>query len=148
VYREAREYLEGITKYGSVLGLDNIKELLRRLGNPQNELQIVHIAGTNGKGSTLAFISTILKTAGYKVGRYCSPAVFHYREIIQVNEEYITKESLCDLTFKIKAVIYEMLEEGLAHPTVFEVETALAFLYFRQEKCDIVVLETGAWRTT
>lgn len=143
MYREAREYLKGITKYGSVLGLDSINELLRRLGNPQNELKFVHIAGTNGKGSTLAFISTILKTAGYKTGRYCSPAVFNYREIIQVDEEYITKKSLSDLTFIIKDAILSMLEDGLSHPTIFEVETALAFLYFKQEKCDIVVLETG-----
>ncbi len=143
MYREARQYLEGITKYGSVLGLDSIKELLKRLGNPQKELQFVHIAGTNGKGSTLAFISTILKTAGYKIGRYCSPAVFSYREIIQVNEENITQEALSNLTFVIRDVILTMLAEGLPHPTIFEVETVLAFLYFKQEKCNLVVLETG-----
>lgn len=143
MYKEAREYLNGITKYGSVLGLDTIKELLKRLGNPQNDLKFVHIAGTNGKGSTLAFISTILKESGYKTGRYLSPSVFSYREKIQVNEEYITKESLASLTFLIKDVIHSMLEEGLAHPTIFEVETAIAFLFFKQEKCDIVVLETG-----
>jgi dihydrofolate synthase/folylpolyglutamate synthase len=143
MYREAREYLNGIVKYGSVLGLDSIKELLKRLGNPQNDLKFIHIAGTNGKGSTLAFVSTILKLAGYKTGRYLSPTVFSYREKIQVNEEYITKEALTKLTFQIKEAILTMLEDGLSHPTIFEVETVLAFLYFKQEQCDIVVLETG-----
>lgn len=143
MYREARVYLNEITKYGSILGLDSIKELLNRLGNPQNDLKFVHIAGTNGKGSTLAFVSTILRVAGYKTGRYSSPSVFSYREKIQVNEEDITKESLTRLTFQVKEVIQTMIEEGLPHPTIFEVETVLAFLYFKQEQCDIVVLETG-----
>ncbi|MFA9377499.1 MAG: folylpolyglutamate synthase/dihydrofolate synthase family protein [Lachnotalea sp.] len=143
MYRQAREYLNGITKYGSVLGLESITQLLKRVGDPHKELKFVHIAGTNGKGSTLAFISTILKTAGYKTGRYISPSVFSYREKIQVNEEYIQKESLAKLTFVIKDAIELMLASGLAHPTVFEVETVLAFLYFKQEKCDIVVIETG-----
>ncbi|OYP06489.1 tetrahydrofolate synthase, partial [Lachnotalea glycerini] len=111
MYKEAREYLNEITKYGSVLGLGNIKELLARVGNPDKELQFVHIAGTNGKGSTLAFISTILKTAGYKIGRYISPSVFSYREKIQVDEQYITKTSLGTLTFIIKAAIDRMLME-------------------------------------
>lgn len=143
MYKEAREYLNSIIKYGSVLGLDSIKELLKRVGNPQNDLKFVHIAGTNGKGSTLAFISTILKTAGYQTGRYISPTVFSYREKIQVNEEYITKDSFASLTFEIKEAIHTMLGEGLAHPTIFEVETVLAFLYCKQEKCDIVILEAG-----
>ncbi|WP_099467902.1 bifunctional folylpolyglutamate synthase/dihydrofolate synthase [Konateibacter massiliensis] len=143
MYEKAREYLDGITKYGSVLGLDSIRELLSRLGNPQDDLKFVHVAGTNGKGSTVAFISTILKEAGCKVGRYTSPSVFSYREKIQVNEIYIERESLAKLVFQIKAVISNMTEEGQAHPTIFEVETALAFLYFKQENCDIVVLETG-----
>jgi dihydrofolate synthase / folylpolyglutamate synthase len=143
MYPSAREYLEGITKYGSVLGLDSIRDLLKRLKNPQNDLKFVHVAGTNGKGSTVAFVSTILKTAGYKTGRYTSPSVFSYLEKIQVNGSYITKEALTVLTFQIKDVIEEMLQEGYPHPTIFEVETALAFLYFKQEACDIVVLETG-----
>lgn len=143
MYKEAREYLNGITKYGSVLGLDSIRVLLRRLGNPQDTLRFVHVAGTNGKGSTVAFISTILELANYKTGRYVSPSVFSYREIIQINRVSITKEALTSLTFEIKEVIEEMLRDGFDHPTIFEVETALAFLYFKREKCDIVVLETG-----
>lgn len=143
MYSEAREYLDNITKYGSILGLDSIRELLRRLDNPQNDLKFVHVAGTNGKGSTVAFVSTILKNAGYRTGRYTSPSVFSYREKIQVNESYISKEALVEITMQIKNVIDEMCHAGLSHPTIFEVETAMAFLHFKREMCDIVVLETG-----
>ena len=81
-YKETREYLDGINRFGSVLGLESIEALLDKLGNPQDKLRFVHIAGTNGKGSTLAFLSTILMCAGYRTGRYISPAVFSYREKI------------------------------------------------------------------
>ena len=84
-YKEARVYLDQVSKYGSVLGLDNMRELLNRLGNPQNDLKFIHISGTNGKGSVLAYLSTILSGAGYRVGRYLSPTLFSYREKIQVD---------------------------------------------------------------
>lgn len=142
-YREARVYLDEMAKYGSVLGLDNMKEMLRRLGNPQDELIFIHISGTNGKGSVLAYLSTILKEAGYRVGRYISPTLFAYRERIQVNEEYIEKESLARLTGRVAEAVEAMVLEGLPHPTAFEIETALGFLYFRERQCDLVVLETG-----
>ena len=142
-YTEARVYLENVTKYGSVLGLENMKELLNRLSNPQDDLKFIHIAGTNGKGSVLAYVSTVLTEAGYCVGRYISPTLFSYRERIQVNGEYIEKESLARWTSKIRDVIEKMVREGKAHPTVFEIETALSFLYFKEKKCDFVVLETG-----
>ena len=100
-YREARVYLADAAKYGSVLGLENMGELLRRLGNPQDDLKFIHISGTNGKGSVLAYLSTVLKEAGYRVGRYISPTLFSYRERIQVNEEYIEKEPLARLTGRI-----------------------------------------------
>lgn len=142
-YQEAKEYLEEITKYGSVLGLDSIRELLKRLNNPQNNLKFVHVAGTNGKGSTVAFITSILRAAGYKTGRYTSPSVFSYREKIQVNGSDISKDTFAEITLKMKNVIDEMCLDGLSHPTIFEVETAIAFLYFEQVSCDVVVLETG-----
>ena len=84
-YEEARKYLADVAKYGSVPGLDNIRELMKRLGNPQDKLKFIHIAGTNGKGSVLAYLSTILTKAGYRVGRYVSPTLFSYRERIQVD---------------------------------------------------------------
>ena len=142
-YKEARVYLDQIAKYGSVLGLENIRALNSELNNPQDGLKFVHIAGTNGKGSTLAFISTILSTAGYKVGRYISPTIFSYRERIQVGEEPISKEDLADGITLIHEAIGRMEAAGLSSPTVFEVETALSFWYFRKQQCDIVVLEAG-----
>ena len=85
-YKEARVYLDKVSKYGSVLGLDAIRELLCELGNPQESLKFIHIAGTNGKGSVLAYTSTILSEAGYRTGRYVSPTVVSYLERIQVDE--------------------------------------------------------------
>ena len=142
-YKETMEYLEGIRSFGIVPGLDSIKELCGRLGNPQDTLQFVHIAGTNGKGSTLAYISTILKCAGYKVGRYNTPGIFEYREEIQINGRSITKNALCEGVELVKQACEDMVADGLPHPTPFEVETALAFWYFQKMQCDIVVLETG-----
>lgn len=142
-YKEARDFIDDTSKYGYILGLDTVTELLDRLGNPQDDLKFVHIAGTNGKGSILAYVSTILKEAGYRVGRYISPTIFEYRERIQVNEEYISEEAVARLAQRVYEKGQEMLSEGLAHPTAFEVETALAFLYFQEMDCDLVVLETG-----
>ncbi len=142
-YQEALDYIESIQSYGIVPGLENITELCTRLGDPQERLKFVHIAGTNGKGSTLAYLSTILKCAGYKVGRYSSPTIFEYRERIQVNGRNITQKALCEGVEKIKNTCYEMKGAGFSHPTPFEVETALAFWYFDRTGCDIVVLETG-----
>lgn len=142
-YQEARNYLDETAGKGSVLGLDSMRALLEKLGNPQDRLKFIHISGTNGKGSVLAYLSTILKEAGYTVGRYISPTLFSYRERIQVNEEYISREALAELVSQIRAAVAEMEAQKEAGPTVFEVETALAFLYFLKMKCDIVVLETG-----
>ena len=142
-YKEARVYLDEVSKYGSVLGLESMRELLRRLGDPQNELKFIHISGTNGKGSVLAYLSTILSGAGYRTGRYISPTLFSYRERIQVDGEYIEKESLACHVTAIAAAAEEMQKAGLPSPTVFEMETALAFLYFKEKRCDIVTLEVG-----
>lgn len=142
-YKEARVYLDEVSKYGSVLGLESMRELLRRLGDPQNELKFIHISGTNGKGSVLAYLSTILSGAGYRTGRYISPTLFSYRERIQVDGEYIEKESLARHVTAIAAAAEDMQKAGLPSPTVFEIETALAFLYFKEKCCDIVTLEVG-----
>lgn len=142
-YEEAKAFLEGCNQYAGEFTLEPLKELLKRLGDPQDALSFVHIAGTNGKGSTLAYVSTVLKEAGYRVGRYISPTIFGYRERIQVNEAYISREDLIRLTEKIQETGRQMLSEGLGHPTMFEAETALAFLYFAEQKCDLVTLEVG-----
>ena len=142
-YSQAMDYMEKMNGLGSVPGLASVTELCRRLSDPQDHLQFVHIAGTNGKGSTLAYISTVLSTAGYKVGRYSSPAVFDYRERFQIDGKMISKQAFSKYLTIVAEQADEMQKQGLPHPTAFEIETALAFLFFREQKCDIVVLETG-----
>lgn len=142
-YQESRDYINKIEKYGSVLGLENIFNLMKRLGNPQDKLRVVHFAGTNGKGSTITYTESIIRMAGYKVGKYTSPAVFNNREVFQIDGEYISDRKYAECVTEVKIAADSMIREGLSHPTAFEVETAMAFLYFYKEKCDIVLLETG-----
>lgn len=142
-YKEMLCYVDSLKSCGIVPGLDSITELCKRLHNPQDELKFVHIAGTNGKGSVLAYVSTILKCAGYKVGRYISPVIFQYCERIQVNGKQISQKEISRVMTLVKEACDEMVAEGLPQPTPFEVETAAAFLYFKECNCDIVVLETG-----
>lgn len=141
--KETYEYIQNLQSLGSHLGLECIRELCRRLGNPQNDLKFIHIAGTNGKGSVLAMVSETLGACGYKTGRYLSPVITDYRERFQINGRMISKKLLCAYVGRLKAVCEEMTVEGFAHPTPFEFETALAFLYFKEKRCDVVVLETG-----
>lgn len=136
-------YLNEIKKYGSVPGLDSIKRLLSWLDNPQDKLRIVHIAGTNGKGSILAMVESVLRKSGYRTGRYHSPVLFDVREAFQVNERWISDEDLCVYVDKVKIAADAIAAEGWPHPTSFEVETAVAFSYFLDQKVDVVLLETG-----
>lgn len=142
-YREAMQYIDELRPLGRVMGLETMRRLCAELGDPQNQLKFVHIAGTNGKGSVLAYISTVMQEAGYRVGRYLSPAVKEYRESFQVDGRIITQSGLCKYLAQVKAAAETMVAEGLSHPTLFEVETAVAFLYFQDKECDLVVLETG-----
>ena len=146
-YNESIEYMNSVNQYGSVLGLANTKELLKRLGNPQDKLRFVHVAGTNGKGSVCTYITGILANAGYRVGRYVSPTLFEYRERIQIinakENAYISEEQVAKHLTLIKDTIEVMTAENLPHPTPFEIETAMAFLEFVDAGCDIVVLEVG-----
>lgn len=141
--QETMEYLEELKQYGSVPGLENIRALCEKLGHPEQKLTFIHVAGTNGKGSTVACLSQILKESGYRVGQYISPTIFEYRERIQVNGKMITKKALAQGMTMLKEICQELVQEGKPHPTSFEIETALAFWYFLEKKCDIVVLETG-----
>ncbi len=141
--KDAAKYLDSLNILGSVPGLDSIRELLYRLGNPQEKVQFVHIAGTNGKGSTSAFIRAILMDAGYKVGRFNSPAVFYPLEIIGINNKDISEEDFAHHITEIAGVCDAMVSEGLNHPTRFEIETAAAFCYFSEQECDIAVVECG-----
>lgn len=142
-YQEALDFIHGTYKFGSKLGLENITYLLELLGNPQEGLSIIHIAGTNGKGSTAAFLHGVLRAAGYRVGLYTSPYLQYFTERIQINGVDIQEERLAQLTAVVKEKIEIMVAEGRNHPTEFEVVTALAFLYYAEEKVDYLVLEVG-----
>lgn len=142
-YKTAMAYIREIGKKGSVLGLAAVTELLKRLGNPQDQLPVIHVAGTNGKGSICAFLETMYKAEGKRVGRYISPTLHCYRERIQVNGAYIPEACFADLLCAVKKQADKMESEGLETPTAFEVETVIAFLHFLREKVDLVVLETG-----
>lgn len=142
-WQEMLDYIEHLQQYGSVPGLDNMKNLCEKLGHPEQKLKFVHIAGTNGKGSVLALLSETLKESGYRVGRYISPTIFEYRERIQIGGRYITKKDLAHQMSIMKRICSELAEEGKPHPTVFEIETAVCFNYFSEKQCDIVVLECG-----
>jgi len=142
-YNDAIKYIESLDRFGSRPGLDRIKTLTERLGNPQEHLKFIHIAGTNGKGSTSAFISSILSCAGYRTGLYTSPHLERYNERIRINGQDITDEELSEYVGRIKDVIDAMIREGLEHPTVFETITALAFLYFYEKNAMLWFLKSG-----
>ena len=135
--------IEELKKRGSVPGLDAIEGLLEELGHPEDNLKIVHIAGTNGKGSIFAYLSSILIAAGFKVGRYISPTISCYEERFQINGEYITKDKLARLYNIVEEAMKGEEEKTGLKPTLFEVETAISFLYFKEEKVDYALIEVG-----
>jgi dihydrofolate synthase/folylpolyglutamate synthase len=138
-YEETLRYIHNVKWQGSKPGLDRTRELLKSLGNPEKPLKFVHIAGTNGKGSTAACIASILTAAGYTTGLYTSPYILRFNERMQVNGAHITDEELEALTNEIRPFADAMKDA----PTEFELITALAMKYFLYKKCDIVVLEVG-----
>lgn len=141
-YDEALEYIHSFGRFVKTPGLTRMQMLMEKLGNPQDALCYVHIAGTNGKGSTVAMVSSMLCEAGYKVGMYTSPYLFDFRERIQVDFQLIPKEGLVDLVEKIMPVAEAMKKQGEQFAE-FEIITALGFMWFKQQGCDIVILETG-----
>lgn len=137
-YEEALNYIHSLERFGSQPGLERIKQVLKKLGDPQDGLRFIHLAGTNGKGSTAAFSASILKCCGLKTGLFISPFVVDFRERIQINGEYIGKADLARLAEQTAAAISDD-----CYLTEFEFITVLAFLYFKEQACDAVVLETG-----
>lgn len=135
--------IEELKKRGSVPGLDAIEGLLEELGHPEDNLKVVHIAGTNGKGSIFAYLSSILIAAGFKVGRYISPTISCYEERFQINGKYITKDKLARLYNIVEEAMKREEEKTGLKPTLFEVETAISFLYFKEEKVDYALIEVG-----
>ncbi|MBS4539236.1 bifunctional folylpolyglutamate synthase/dihydrofolate synthase [Clostridium sp. D2Q-11] len=142
-YSEALEYIHGTRKFGSKLGLKNISKLLNLLDNPHDKLRFIHVAGTNGKGSTSSFISNVLIEQGYKVGLFTSPYLEVFNERIRINNKNILDNQLADITERVKSKVDEMIEEGYNHPTEFEIVTAIAFVYYFEQNVDAVVLEVG-----
>ena len=139
----AVEKIESFQKFGSVLGLERMTSLMELLGNPQDDLKYVHVAGTNGKGSICMYIYETLQAAGYKTGLYTSPFLEVFNERIQFDGKNISDEDLSRTTEKVLEKVKVMTDRGEDSPTEFEIITAIAFLYFKEKNADIVVLEVG-----
>ena len=138
-YEEAMKYITEVGNFGSNYGLERTYKLLEHLGNPERDLKLIHIAGTNGKGSTTSMITEILMGEGYKVGMYTSPFIEEFEERIQINRNNIPKESLAILMDEIKVAVDKVIEAGYNHPTEFEIITVLMLVYFKKENIDFVI---------
>ena len=141
-FEDSIRWLYSFKKHGSKLGLERISFLVEQLGNPQNTIKIIHVTGTNGKGSVCKFIGSILQKAGYKVGVYISPHLQRFSERIVVNNEEISEENVVLLVEKIRPVVDDMIKQNNT-PTFFEVITAMAFQFFSDCTVDFAVIEVG-----
>ncbi len=142
-YAEAIRYLESLHRFGIHLGLERMEAILERLGNPQDSLKVIHVGGSNGKGSVVAILSSVLKEANYTVGIYTSPHLVDYTERFQINFEPITAEEFVAQVNKVRPVIEEVRKGPAGEPTEFEVLTAMAFNYFKEKNVNYLVLEVG-----
>ncbi len=142
-YDEAVNFLKNPLYNITRPGLGAVTELLELLGNPQDGLKYVHVAGTNGKGSVSAMMESALRHAGYKTGMYTSPFIERFTERIRVGEEEIPQNELARLTQRVRDAVEGMIARNHSAPTIFEMVTAVAFMYFFEQKCDIVILEVG-----
>jgi dihydrofolate synthase/folylpolyglutamate synthase len=142
-YEQALDFIHSTYKFGTKLGLENITKLLEFMGNPQKGLKVIHVAGTNGKGSTCAFINQMLIEAGFRVGLYTSPFLESFNERIKLNNQPIDNQELASITEFVKERIEELIRQGFSHPTEFEVVTAIGFEFFKRKNVDFVVLEVG-----
>jgi dihydrofolate synthase/folylpolyglutamate synthase len=142
-YNETREYIKNTAKFGANYGLSRTQKILEFLGNPEKKLKCIHVAGTNGKGSTTAMITEILRDAGYKVGMYTSPFLIDFEERIQVDGKNIPKEDLCEVVDELSKAVEKVIALGYEHPTEFEIITCAAFLYFYKKAVDYAVVEVG-----
>lgn len=138
-YNEALQFIHGTNNFSAKPSLSRITELCEKLGNPQKSLRFIHVAGTNGKGSTVTMIACALEDAGFKVGKFTSPYVFDFRERIEINGQMIEKDELAKHTETVMHACADMSQK----PTEFEIVTAIGFLYFKEQDCDYVVLEVG-----
>ena len=139
IYREALAWLYGTQRFGIKLGLDNVQRLLRELNLPGKDQRIIHVAGTNGKGSVCAMIDSICRVAGYRTGLFTSPHLVTYRERIRVNGEMIEPDDVASGLTTIR----DLIKSWDPHPTFFEITTVLALVHFKNANCDLLVMETG-----
>lgn len=142
-YQESLDYLDSLLKFGMRPGLERISALSEAFGNPHRQLRVIHVTGTNGKGSTCTFVASILREAGYRVGLYLSPYVHDVRERVQIDGEMIPKDDFAALVGEVKAVADELAKTELGDITEFEVKTMIAYLYFARRQVDFAVIEVG-----
>ena len=142
-YDEAIAYIKNTAKFGTKLGLERTEKILELLGNPHKKLKCIHIAGTNGKGSTTAMVTNILVQAGYKVGSYISPFIEEFEERMQINNVNISKGDLSNIITEVSKAVEKVVELGYSNPTEFEIITCAGFLYFYRNNVDFAVVEVG-----
>jgi dihydrofolate synthase / folylpolyglutamate synthase len=142
-YEAAMAYIQNTAKFGSNLGLERTEKILELLGNPQNKIKCIHVAGTNGKGSTTAMITRILRSAGYKTGMYTSPFLEEFEERIQVDGINIDKDDLAETVTEVSRAVEKVISLGYDHPTEFEIITCAMFKYFCDVNVDYAVVEVG-----
>ena len=140
-YPEAIEYLRGIQMFGARFGLETTRRLAALAGNPHERLRFIHVAGTNGKGSTCAMLESIYRQSGLRVGLFTSPHLVSFAERIQVNREWIPETEIVRLVEELQRWLAEFPKE--THPTLFEVVTVMALRWFDEQQCDLVIWETG-----
>lgn len=142
-YDEAIEYIDSAARFGKKSGLERIRKILELLGNPHKKVRFIHIAGTNGKGSITAMITSILIDAGFKIGMFTSPYIEEFEERIQINGRNIAKDDLSRIITNISRVVNIVMEMGFERPTQFEIITCVMFCYFYYENVDFAVIEVG-----
>lgn len=142
-YEETLDRIHSFQKYGSRLGLERMTRLMLLLGNPQESMKVIHVAGTNGKGSACRYLYSVLQENGYKTGLYTSPYLERFTERMECNGSEITQEDLIRYTEQVLSKVDIMLSEGMESPTEFELITAIAFLYFSEQEIDFLILEVG-----
>ncbi|MGN0720691.1 MAG: bifunctional folylpolyglutamate synthase/dihydrofolate synthase [Anaerovoracaceae bacterium] len=141
--KAAIEKIHKFERFGMILGLERMNSLLKLLGNPQDDIKIIHVAGTNGKGSICRYIYSVLQAGGYKTGLYTSPFLEVFNERIELDGKYISNEDLAVYTDRVLNCVETMTQRGEQSPTEFEVVTAIAFLYFKEKGCDYAIMEVG-----
>ena len=142
-YKEIVDYIEEIPKFTSKNPLDHTKELLKRLGNPQNTMKVIHVAGTNGKGSVCAYLDSMLRNGGYHVGLFTSPHLVKINERFKIDGVMVTDEEFIKAFETVREIILQAQQDGLDHPSYFETLFLMCMVIFQKKQVDYVVLETG-----